>query len=194
MIGLIGDADRARMFLINPHPTLALYLIAHEGSSSGAVVGLGSVPKRWSRARIEELANCIDGNNTRVYRGHRKGGGKRTPIGRVIRCFTKENGGGLEAIALVLLIDPKSAEDALMKILDAASIEAELSLEPDGDFWKVARVENVTGLALAEKNGHHTGFPRAGLIAAVRETTDDAGIPDTHSPELDKESPRSLPD
>jgi len=167
-------------------PTLALYRIAHEGVSGGAVLGVGSLPKRWTGARIAELAQRLEAGAP-VFRGHSEGI-VRIPIGKVLKGITQTKDGETEAFALVHITDPTSAEDALMKILDTASIEADLSLEPTREGWRVAQVERVTGIALAQKSGGNSpGFPRAALIAAVRESlapeNDNGDEPDKNAPE-----------
>lgn len=174
--GLFEQAERARLMLANPRPTLALYLIAHEGVSGGTVVGFGRLPKRWTAARVEELASVMNRDAVPVFRGHADAAISRTPIGKVVKCFTSAKNGEAAAFAIVHIVEPKAAEETLMKKLDAASIEADLTLDPTSDGWQVAQVERVTGLALAERqSGNAPGFPRAGLIAAVRETIDGDG-------------------
>jgi len=180
LLDLLDPAERARLRRSDRRPTLALYRVAHEGVSGGAVLGIGRMPKRWSRARVTELAEKMNGG-VPVYRGH-SDTSERIAIGNVIKCFTKIANSGVEAFALVHIAKPEAAKEAVMMKLDAASIEADLSLEPGGDAWDVAQVERVTGLALAEKSGGNApGFSRAGLIAAVRESLDANDDPPAHA-------------
>lgn len=184
----LTPAEKARLKLKDPRPTLALYRIAHEGISMGAVVGLGRTPKHWSAEMIEQLKQKV-GKNLPIYIGHPNGTTNRTPVGYVLKSFVKDT----DAFAIVHFTDPMAAEQAERRMLDAASIEADLSLEQTPDGWEVAQVERVTALALEDEIHHTPGFSRAGLIAVTRELDDNPSPPDVESPVEDTTVELPLP-
>lgn len=143
---------------------LALYRIAHEGISTGAVIGLGRISKRWLPEMIIRLSNTIN-SGLPVYLGHSMG--KRSPIGYVVKSFSRQNSKSVEAFIIARLTHQEYARQACDRRLDAASIEADLSLEPTETGWNVADVHRVTGIALANSRGHSPGFERAGLMRTL---------------------------
>lgn len=163
----LTDSDISMIYKTGRKPLLAAYRIAHEGVSTGPIVGMGRAAKEWSASNIGELAERIKG--APVYVGHRVGSGPRRAVGYVLRGKKIDGANGAEAVAIVAVEDPRAAEEIGRAILDTASIEADLVIEPGDNSWRVMGVENVTGLALASSKKNPPGFDRAELLAATRE-------------------------
>lgn len=176
LVATLTPVEKARMILVNREPALALYRVALEGVSGGAVVGLGRLPKIWHANAVEQLASLMDRRNLPVYRGHGRPGERRAPIGRIVRCITNKENGAANAYALVHVVEPASIEAVAKNTLDVASIEAELALEAGNDGWEVKNVEQVTGLALADSQSSTPGFSGATLVAFTQESLDDVPV------------------
>ncbi len=182
---MLDENDMAALRRSGRKPLVAAYRVAHEGSSSGSVHGLGRTPKRWSPARVTELAEKLRG--APVYVGHKSGAGPRPAVGYVLRARPVAGEHGAEAVAFVALENPAAAGEVTGGKLDVASVEADLWLEPENNELNVKNVESVTGLALANAKRHTPGFERARLLAFTRELEDDE--PPSH-----EEKPASQPD
>lgn len=145
---------------------IGLYRIARNGISTGAVVGLGKVPKYWAPEIIKKLVEKINNNNVPVYAGHSPN--PRTPrnsIGHIHHAFVYEvTPIQTDAIVIVIFMDGHDP-----KQLDVASIEADLTIEWDIDKFKVIEIETVSGLALANSDDSTPGFSCSKLMAAVIE-------------------------
>jgi hypothetical protein len=167
---LLEEKDKAAILRMGRKPLLAAYRVAHEGISTGPLSGVGRAAKRWDASQIRELAEKL--SSAPVYIGHYSGAGPRRPVGYVLRARSLEGSNGAEVIAVVAIEDPRAAWEIDDGVLDTASVEAELALEPAaaGDKeWKVASVESVTGLALASAKRHSPGFQHATLLACTQE-------------------------
>lgn len=156
---------------------IALYRIAREGQSTGHVLGLGRTPKQWDKPRIIELAECINAAPSApyvpVYIGHDPNNQvDRKEIGRTLSAFSAFIHGAQETFAIVIINDPWVAAKVNNGRFNIASIEADLTLEADGNDWKVTEVENVTGIVLGSDETHTPGFKSAHLISAVHEMDD----------------------
>ncbi len=154
----------------DPRQILVVYCVAHEGISTGAVVGMGRVHKTWCAERIEELNMRIAEEQILVYIGHPNGRRhRRIPVGYIIDSYTAGIEGCVSAMAIVQFTDPLAAKHAQRRQLDLASLEANLSLDPTPEGWDVGEVECVTGLAIADARYDTPGFERAGLIRFIGE-------------------------
>jgi len=174
---LLEDRDRALVMRSARRPLIAAYRVAHEGVSTGPVSGLGRAAKQWGSSRVNELAEKLRG--APVYVGHYTGSGPRGAVGYVLRAKIIDSPKGAEAVAVVAIEDTRAVENVKDGMLDTASVEADLVLEPDDKNWTVSSVEAVTGLALASSREHAPGFARARLLACTHEldSTDEGDTP-----------------
>ena len=178
VVAMLDDVDRARLRRSGRKPLIAAYRVAHEGVSTGPIAGFGRAAKRWSPPMVKELSDKLRG--APVYIGHASGAGPRRPVGHVLRSKDMDGPLGSEAVAVMVIEDPRAVEEVRAGKLDAASVEADLLLEPGDSEWKVSGVESVTGMALACAREQSPGFNRAALLACTHELDEDT-LPENNS-------------
>jgi len=151
----------------DPHPEFRAYVIGEEGESTGKLIGVGSVVKRWARSAIQKLHEKIQ-FGMKAYHEHNRDNSHtgRQAVGETVGKFLREAGGKLQTI-LISYIYPEYRKEQL----DAASIEADIELKtgPNGHDVDVL---DVTGVAFGDKNKFKPGFANAGLILKLQEFED----------------------
>lgn len=170
----VSAAAYKRIKEADPKPTFRAYCIAHEGVSSGKVLGMGGVLKRWAHSAIENINKKLSigtkifhlhGENTNDHDGRR-------PIGEVVGKTLSDIAGKLSAVALTYIYP------AYRDIpLNVPSIEADItmpeSIDPDAQTVDVD-VEEITGIALGNSEIVKPGFAGATLLAALQEFAENA--------------------
>ena len=172
IIGLIDPDKLAEIRGYDTHPQFRAYSIGHEGESSGSLVGIGTVIKRWVKAMIQELSDKI-AIGTKVFSGHNKDNSHegRTVIGELVGKTLKTIKDKLHTIG-ILYIKPEHRD---LK-LDVSSIEADAEFVITGAGKvlnaDVVKINKIPGIALANSMFSTPGFPGATLQAQIQELTD----------------------
>lgn len=149
------------------------YCIGHEGESTGKVVGIGKVIKKWVRSAIEHINEKLT-VGTKIFHLHEMTNEHegRKPIGEVVGKVLSDIAGKLSSIA-IMYIYPAYHDVPL----DVASIEADITLpeiiNPNARSVDVD-VEEITGIALGNSEIVKPGFAGATLLASVQEFVDNA--------------------
>lgn len=148
----------------DPHPVFKAFVIGHEGVAQGFLVGVGNIVKKWYRSAIEMLYNKID-IGIRLFHGHGETNdqGGRTPIGEVVGKKLDTVANRLSTI-VACYIYPQFRNLPL----DVASIEADIDLDESKDGLFVVNVNEVSGIALANKAVEKPGFPGATLLGQLQ--------------------------
>lgn len=153
------------------NPEFRAYVIGHEGESTGKVVGMGRVVKRWVRAAVERINEKLTlGTQFFHLHGATNDHTGRKPIAEVAGKTLSDIAGRLSSIAIAYIYP------AYRDIpLDVASIEADItmpeSISPNARSVDVD-VESITGIALGNSEIATPGFAGATLLATVQEFAD----------------------
>jgi hypothetical protein len=164
-----------RIHKTDPKPEFRAYVIGHEGESSGKVVGVGKVIKKWARAAIEKLTEKL-AIGTKIFHMHGRANENenRKPIGEIVGKVLSNAANKLSSIAIAYIYP-----DYRDIPLDVASIEADIRL-PDkiGPNVKISAddvdVGEITGIALGNSAIVKPGFAGATLLAQLQEFADNA--------------------
>lgn len=165
LLAMIPASEYKRIKEQDPNPLFKAYVIGHEGTSSGILIGAGTVVSRWFRSAIEALYRKIqagiklfhDHGDTNEHDG-------RIPIGEVVGKALRTIKEKLSTI-IVAYIKP----DFRGIPLDVASIEADIVFKKDEKIGTyTSDVERVTGIALGNSAINRPGFPGATLLAQVQ--------------------------
>ena len=170
----ISASAYKRIKASDPKAEFRAYCIGHEGESSGKVVGMGRVIKKWAHSAIENINKKL-AVGTKIFHMHgdtneHEG---RKPIGEIVGKTLSDIAGRLSAIAIAYIYP------AYHDIpLDVASIEADInmpeSVNPNARAVDVD-VEEITGIALGNSEIVKPGFAGATLLASLQEFADNAG-------------------
>ena len=170
----ISASAYKRIKASDPKAEFRAYCIGHEGESSGKVVGMGRVIKKWAHSAIENINKKL-AVGTKIFHMHgdtneHEG---RKPIGEIVGKTLSDIAGRLSAIAIAYIYP------AYHDIpLDVASIEADInmpeSVNPNARAVDVD-VEEITGIALGNSEICKPGFAGATLLASLQEFADNAG-------------------
>jgi len=151
------------------------YCIGHEGESTGKVVGVGKVIKKWARSAIEKLTEKL-AIGTKVFHMHGPANENenRKPIGEIVGKILSNAANKLSSIAIAYIYS-----DYRDIPLDVASIEADIHLpERIGSNVKISAedvdVGEITGIALGNSAIVKPGFAGATLLAQLQEFADNA--------------------
>ena len=164
------------------------YVIGHEGESTGKVVGIGRVIKKWARSAIQNITERLI-LGTKVFHLHEMTNEHegRKPIGEVVGKVLSDIAGKLSSIA-IMYIYPDYRDIPL----DVASIEADINLpetfNPNARVVDVD-VEDITAIALGNSQVNKPGFAGATILATMQEFADAA----SHEKPL-KEGEHMIPD
>jgi len=149
------------------------YCIGHEGESTGKVVGVGKVIKKWARSAIEKLTEKL-AIGTKVFHMHGPANENenRKPIGEIVGKVLSNAANKLSSIAIAYIYS-----DYRDIPLDVASIEADIRLpERIGSNVKISAedvdVGEITGIALGNSAIVKPGFAGATLLAQLQEFVD----------------------
>ncbi len=157
----------------DPKAEFRAYVIGHEGESTGKVVGIGRVIKKWARSAIQNITERLV-LGTKVFHLHEMTNEHegRKPIGEVVGKVLSDIAGKLSSIA-IMYIYPNYRDIPL----DVASIEADINLpetiNPNARVVDVD-VEDITAIALGNSQINKPGFAGATLIASLQEFADNA--------------------
>jgi len=154
-------------------PNFRAYCIGHEGESSGKVVGMGRVIKKWAHSAIENINKKL-ALGTKIFHMHgptneHEG---RKPIGEIVGKTLSDIAGKLSAIAIAYIYP--AYHDVP---LDVASIEAEINMPETINANARAvdvDIEEITGIALGNSAIVKPGFAGATLLASLQEFVDNA--------------------
>ena len=149
----------------DPKPIFRAYVVGHEGTSEGKVVGMGNVVKRWFASAVNKIVDRLqyglkifhEHAETNIHEG-------RKVIGHIVGKASKIIDDNLSAIAIAYI------KPEFRKLpLDVASIEADIVLSNDQDKGIYdANVENITGVALGNSSVNRPGFPGATLLSQIQ--------------------------
>lgn len=157
-----------RIKAADPKAEFRAYCIGHEGESSGPVVGIGKVIKKWARSAVEHINDKLV-LGTKIFHLHAPTNDHagRKDIGEVVGKALSDIKGVLSAIAIAY-IKPECRDIPL----DVASIEADINM-PDTINPRARAVdvdvEEITGIALGNSEIVKPGFAGATLQACVQE-------------------------
>jgi hypothetical protein len=190
----LGRERYGRIRARDGHPFFVEMIIAHEGVSSGRVVGPGlgrPTRKFWSRASIEELAEKTNSRPVPVFLFHRNDNPSRRKVGEIVMTVAQEVKDRFAALALAYISDPVTRELIRSRKLDTCSLEADLVFEqrPEGKGiadWVVNAIEKVSGLALGSRSFARPGFSGAAILGQVEEFEDAGDAGRAQEDELEK--------
>lgn len=162
-----------RIIKADPKACFRAYVIGHEGESTGKVVGIGRVIKKWARAAIEKINEKL-AVGTKIFHMHSPTNEHdgRKPIGEIVGKVLSDVANKLSSIAIAYIYP-----DYRDIPLDVASIEADIHLpEKIGPTVKISDVdvEEITGIALGNSAVVKPGFAGATLLASLQEFADNA--------------------
>jgi hypothetical protein len=162
MIGESKMADLKRRF---DHPDIRCFVIAHEGVSEGATKSGNAVWTEYLKQTIREVYRAIADGIPAFFRHAANPQHDRQPIGEVVGKQLKEDVDGQMYTVAAICIYPEWAS----LNLDVASMEAELVVDVDqyGNA-KVAKIEDVNGVALSTSAIDQPGFANARLVASFQ--------------------------
>jgi hypothetical protein len=152
----------------DPKAEFRAYCIGHEGESTGKVVGMGRVIKKWARSAVEHINEKLN-IGTKIFHMHGDTNDHegRKPIGEIVGKVLSDIAGQLSSIA-VMYIYPEYRDVPL----DIASIEADINMpetiNPNARAVDVD-VEEITGVALGNSQITKPGFAGATLLASLQE-------------------------
>jgi hypothetical protein len=153
----------------DPKAEFRAYVIGHEGESSGKVVGMGRVVKKWARSAVEHINEKLN-IGTKIFHLHgveTNDHDGRKPIGEVVGKVLSDIAGRLSSIAIAYIYP-----DFHDVPLDVASIEADINMpetiNPNARAVDVD-VEKITGIALGSSEIVKPGFEGATLLASMQE-------------------------
>jgi len=149
------------------HPFLTLFEVGTPGVSTGE-----GVRKIWSFGAIKELAKKMaEGAASIFYKHTDEDDSTREELGKIVWGFVRKVGKELKAYAVGLITDKLTQERIQSGELDLCSIEGQVQFQKRGAFgdWFIEKVNNVTGLVLANSVFDKPGFASAGPVAIIRE-------------------------
>ena len=155
----------------DPKALFRAYCIAHEGESTGKVIGIGRIVKKWARSAIEKINEKLT-IGTKIFHMHAEDNAGRKPIGEIVGKVLSDVADKLSSIAIAYIYS-----DYRDIPLDVASIEADIHLpEKIGPTVKISDVdvEEITGIALGNSAIVKPGFAGATLLAQLQEFADNA--------------------
>lgn len=163
-----GTIDRLKT-AGDPHPTIKVYSIAHEGTAEPSMVtpqGKVKLTMQYLRDAVNLIGQQLRENVT-VFKNHAATNlhAGRKAIGQVVGKTTKEIKGVLHTLAAIHIFPPHRDED-----LDIASYEAVAKFGIDSkNNAKLLDLEPITGIALGStKEGKASAFPGATLQGAFQ--------------------------
>jgi hypothetical protein len=162
-----------RIHKTDSKPEFRAYCISHEGESTGKVVGIGRIIKKWARSAITNITERLN-IGTKVFHLHEMTNDHegRKPIAEVVGKVLSDISGKLSSIA-IMYIYPEYRDIPL----DVASIEADITLpetvNPAARAVDVD-VEEITGVVLGNSEIVKPGFAGATLLASLQEFAENA--------------------
>lgn len=173
ILDIIGEAKLNEIRERDPHPLFKAFVLGHEGESSGKLVGMGNVIKRWVKGAIQMLHDKLN-IGTPAFFGHAETNDEsgRVRVGELVGKIIKTIKEKLHVIG-IFHIDKKHQD----KTLDIASIEADADFILDHGSMKAdaVKINDISGVALANSTFSKPGFPGATLQAQIQELADGIG-------------------
>jgi hypothetical protein len=145
-------------------PLFRAYSIGHEGESSGNVIGVGGMVKKWLKSAIQKIHDKLK-IGTKIFHGHVPETNEhegRQQVGELVGKTIQKIKDKLHTLGIIY-IDPEHRN----KNLDIASIETEFAM--DRATHEVVDIGDVTGIALGDSAKEKPGFPEATLQGALQE-------------------------
>jgi len=167
----VSAAAYKRIKASDPKAEFRAYCIGHEGESTGKVIGIGRIVKKWARSAIEKINEKLT-IGTKIFHMHAEDNAGRKPIGEIVGKVLSDVADKLSSIAIAYIYS-----DYRDIPLDVASIEADIHLpEKIGPTVKISDVdvEEITGIALGNSAIVKPGFAGATLLAQLQEFADNA--------------------
>jgi hypothetical protein len=148
------------------HPLYRAYIIGEEGEAVPVVVGRGGRVLNWLRSAISAMVTRLQ-FGTKIFFNHATTNEEqgRTPIGELVGKALEYVNGKMRAIAVTYIYPEHRDLPA-----DAASIEAEVELDPTGrsNVIDAVHVLGISGIAVFDSKKHKPAFPAAGLVAQLQ--------------------------
>lgn len=170
------------------HPTFKAYVIGHEGASTGKMVGVGHLIKKWFKSAIVKLNEKLK-IGTKVFHGHEQTNDQkdRTQIGEVVGKTLKTIKEFLSSIAITYIYPPFKD-----KSLDVASVEIQVFIPEDKQDIEIhdVDVQEVQAIALGDSTIDKPGFAQASLLVSIQEFANGHGG-DKMTPEEIREAVRT---
>jgi hypothetical protein len=181
----VSALDYRRIMKADPRACFRAYVIGHEGESSGKVVGMGRVIKKWAHSAVENINKKL-AIGTKIFHMHGPTNEHdgRNPIGEIVGKTLSDIAGRLSSIAIAYIF-PEFRDIPL----DIASIEGDIimpeTINPNARAVDVD-VEEITAIALGNSQINKPGFAGATLLASLQEFADNA---DYEKPPKEGEKP-----
>ena len=149
----------------DPHPTIKVFSVGHEGKADIKLPGFGMAPFTWIQAAVRKLSDRIK-LGTPAFARHTSDTNShegRTKIGQVVGKVVTEIGERLNTLTAIHIFPQYKSRP-----LDIASIEAEIEFDHDEHRAWPTNIRNVSGIALSSSDTDTPGFPGATIVGAVQ--------------------------
>lgn len=149
----------------DPHPLFKAFVVGHTGTSTGYLVGVGNVVKRWIKEMIQALGKKIKAG-IQLFHGHGPDNSTegRTPIGEVVSSKNQDID-GRESVVVACHIFNSFRHLPL----DVASVETTVDYTQNADgSLDIVSVDDVTAVALSSSQIDKPGFPYATLLGQIQ--------------------------
>ena len=166
IIHYIDPVQYTEIKKVDKNPLFKVFSLGHEGESTGKVLGVGEVVKKWVKNVIQMMHDKIK-IGTKVFLHHNKDNTHtgRLQLGKLVGKAIETLKNGLNTLGIIY-ISPEHRE----KKADIASIEAKFTWNP---FTKEIRgISDITGIALGNSDNMQPGFKGAVLQAQLQEFHD----------------------
>jgi hypothetical protein len=148
------------------HPLFRAYCIGEEGNATPNVIGMGGRVLNWMRAAISAMVTKLQ-FGTKIFLNHAATNEHdgRTVVGELVGKALEYIGGKMRAVAVTYIYPQYRDVPA-----DAASIEADIEVDPSGRSNVVDGVHllGVTGIAVGDSRYNKPAFAAAGLVAQLQ--------------------------
>ena len=160
----VDSAILKRIKETDKNPQIRAYVIGHEGTSKGKLLGIGDRVKRWYDAAIQKLVDKLK-IGTKLFHLHNDDSSHegRSIIGEIVGKSIEYVDGKLKAIALAWI-----KPEYVGQKFDVPSVEGDLIIDRQGEEIVVNDVTEITGIALGNSDINKPGFSEAGLLASVQ--------------------------
>lgn len=148
------------------HPLFRAYCIGEEGNATPNVIGMGGRVLNWMRAAISAMVTKLQ-FGTKIFLNHAATNehAGRTVVGELVGKALEYVSGKMRAVAVAYIFPQYRDVPA-----DAASIEADIEVDPSGRSNVVDGVHllEVTGIAVGDSRYNKPAFAAAGLVAQLQ--------------------------
>ena len=153
----------------NPGAVIKAFVLAHVGTSKPKILGKGQAVIHWSLKAIQSVSEKVQAAMTKglaLFDGHGETNSHegRRPIGEVIGETVIDVAGKMASVIVALITDKAVADRS-----DCCSVEADAEIEEiDRGQYIAHSVNEVSAVALANRQRHAPGFPGANELFAVQ--------------------------